>query len=430
MGYTSAKTKARFVLLTMLLGSTLGVFNSSYRGVFLAYGDPSSYEISDGGETWELAGGMLVLCQYSLEYTRSVLKSMEGDGADLATAWEYLAKAEEQYLVAQIQMFEYQDYHASVMHSRRVLELCEDAVELVSSGMDNRNVLGGAVSDFDLAWGAIERARTLLNNLEASLAKLNNRELTVIDSVLDDARTLLELAEAQLNDGDLDDADDSVNEAISLLGQARDLLQYVSRDKKIYKVLTVIEGYEEELRELEEKVVDALVVTEDSEELLAYVADVFQAARDEIEQLKSQLVDGDINLIIDRLETIFDGVLASLSSIGWLDESDASPILLKDTRGERDVPQDDDDETEPEEEPLVEEEPKDDDDDDVKDDDDDDDEDEDESVIDKILDKVEDVLEKIDDKYDEDEDEGDIDKILDKIEEWYDRKKSKKDKDK
>jgi len=241
MRYPSVKTKARFVLLTMLLGSTLGVFNASYRGGFFAYGDPSSYyEYADGGATKELAGGMLVLCQDSLEYTRSVLNDLEGEDSQyLTSAWEKLAKAEEQYEVAKIQMFEYLDYHASVQHSRRVLELCEEAVELASRiDVDGGDVLGGGASDYDLAWGAIERAYTLLNNLEESLSKLNDLDVSVVKSVLVDARGYIELAETQLTRGDLDAADGSVNEAMSLLGQAMDLLKYVSRIKKIDKVLT------------------------------------------------------------------------------------------------------------------------------------------------------------------------------------------------
>jgi tetratricopeptide (TPR) repeat protein len=136
-------------------------------------------------------------------------------------------------------MFEYLDYHASVQHSRRVLELCEEAVELASRiGVDGGGVLGGGVSDYDLAWGAIERAYTLLNNLEDALSKLNDLNVSVVKSVLDDARGYIELAETQLNDGELDAAEGSVNEAMSLLGQAMDLLKYVSRVKKIDKVLT------------------------------------------------------------------------------------------------------------------------------------------------------------------------------------------------
>jgi len=292
MGYPSVKMKARFVLLTMLLGSTLGVFNTSYRGGFLAYGDPSSYESLDGGTTRELAGGMLVLCQNSLEYTRSVLTALEGeDDLDLTAAWKLLAKAEEQYHVAQIQIFEYQDYHASVQHSRRVLELCEEAVELVSSRVDESDVMGSGASDYDLAWGAIERAYTLLNNLEDALSKLNDHDVSVVKSVLDDARGYMELAETQMTDGELDAAEDSVNEAMSLLGQAMDLLQYVSQDKKIDKVLTLIESYEEQLRELKGKVVDALEVSKDSEESLNYVINVFQVARDRVQQIKNQLDD-------------------------------------------------------------------------------------------------------------------------------------------
>jgi hypothetical protein len=234
MGYTSVKAKARFVLLTILLGSTLGVFNTSYRGGFLAYGDPSSYERADGGATKELAGGMLVLCQDSLEYTRSVLKDLEGDDSRyLISAWEKLAKAEEQFYVAQIQIFEYLDYRASVQHSRRVLELCEEAVKLASRiGVDDGDVLGGGASDYDLAWGAIERAYNLLNNLEDAKSKLNDLDVSVVKSVLDDARSCIELAETQLTDGNLKAAEGSVNEAMSLLGQAIGFLKNVSRDAR------------------------------------------------------------------------------------------------------------------------------------------------------------------------------------------------------
>jgi tetratricopeptide (TPR) repeat protein len=330
MGYPSAKMKARFVLLTMLLGSTLGAVNSSYRGGFFAYGDPSNYENYDGGATQELAGGMLVLCQYSLEYTRSVLSDLEGeDDVDLTAAWELLAKAEEQYLVAQIQMFEYQDYHATVQHSRRVLELCEGTVELISSDAGYGDVLGGGASDYDLAWGAIERACTLLNNLEDALSKLNDLDVSVIESILDDARDFIDLAELQLNTEELGSAEASVDEAMSLLEQAMDLLQQLSRDKKIDKVLTLVEAYEAQLRELEAKIVEALVMIEDYEELLAHVVDIFQDARDEIEQLKSQLDSLDINLVIDELEGIYHDVLGSLSSIGWLDDSDIPPMLFQ-----------------------------------------------------------------------------------------------------
>ena len=414
MGFPSVKMKARFVLLTMLLGSTLGVLNASHRGGFFAYGDPSNYESVDGGATHELAGGMLVLCQYSLEYTRSVLSGLEGDeDLDLTEAWKLLAKAEEQFMVAQIQMFEYQDYHASVQHSRRVLELCEDAVELVSSEAGYGDVLGGGASDYEMAWGAIERAGTLLNNLDYALSKLNDLDVSVIESVLEDARAFIELAELQLNTGELGAAEASVGEAMSLLGQAMDLLQYVSQDKKIDKVLTLIESYEEQLRELEAKIVDALVVTEDYEESLAYVVDVFQDARDKIEQLKNQLGDGDLNLVIDELETIFNDVLGSLSSIGWLDDSDMSPMLFQDKLEEE--PKDEESEPEPEveEEPAPEKgksnngNPQNDKDPQIKDE---------PEVEDEPKDE------------DEDEDSSWIDEVLDKIEEWYDRKKDKRDK--
>ena len=414
MGYPSVKMKARFVLLTMLLGSTLGVFNTSYRGGFFAYGDPSSYNESvDGGATQELAGGMLVLCQDSLEYTRSVLKALEGeDSWFLTSAWEKLAKAEEQYDVGQIQMFEYLDYHASVQHSRRVLELCEEAVELASRiGVDDGEVLGGEASDYDLAWGAIERAYTFLNNLEDAMSKLNDLDVSVVKSVLDDARGYIELAETQLTRGDLDAAEASVNEAMSLLGQAMDLLQYVSQDKKIDKVLTLIESYEEQLRELENKVVDALAVTEDSEESLDYVFKVFRDARDEIQQVKNQLEEGDLNLVIDELDAIFDDVLESLSSIGWLNDSYTQPLDNQFTPEETEDPPEDSAEplndegpevSEPEEkpnngnpqnekEPVVEDEPQ--------------------------------------EEEPEDEDDSEIDELVEQIKKWYDRKKDKKDKD-
>ncbi len=212
----------------------MGVFNTSYRGGFFAYGDPSSYEHVNGGATQELAGGMLVLCQNSLEYTRTVLTALEGEDSQyLTSAWEKLAKAEEQYHVAQIQIFEYLDYHASVQHSKRVLELCEKAVKLAYTiGVDDGDVLGGGASDYDLAWGAIERAYTLLNNLEDAKSKLNDLDVSVVKSVLDDARSCIELAETQLTDGNLKAAEGSVNEAMSLLGQAIGLLKNVSRDAR------------------------------------------------------------------------------------------------------------------------------------------------------------------------------------------------------
>ncbi len=440
MGYPSVKMKARFVLLTMLLGSTLGVFNTSYRGGFIAYGDPSSYyEHADGGATKELAGGMLVLCRYSLEYTRSVLKSLEGeDSRYLTSAWELLAKAEEQFYVGQIQMFEYLDYHASVQHSRRVLELCEEAVELASRiGVDGGGVLGSGASDYDLAWGALERAYTLLNNLEDALSKLNDLNVSVVESVLDDARGYIELAETQLTEGDLDAADGAVNEAMSLLGQAMDLLQYVSRDKNIDKVLTLIESYEEQLRELEGKVVDALVVMEDFEKSLDYVINVFQNARDKIQQVKDQLEDGAFIPVIDELDTIFDDVLESLSLIGWLNDSDKQPLQFQSNPEGTDAFPEDNDEplndedsgiSEPEEEP--EDAPKDDEDEEEPEVED---EPKDEPVPEKSnngnpQNDKEPVVE--DEPQEEDpEDNSVIDELVEKIKKWYDRKKDKKDKD-
>jgi hypothetical protein len=413
MGYTSVKAKARFVLLTILLGSTLGVFNTSYRGGFLAYGDPSSYERADGGATKELAGGMLVLCQDSLEYTRSVLKDLEGDDSRyLISAWEKLAKAEEQFYVAQIQIFEYLDYRASVQHSRRVLELCEEAVKLASRiGVDDGDVLGGGASDYDLAWGAIERAHTLLDNLEDAMSKLNGLDVSVVESVLADARGYIKLAETQLTDGNLDAAEDSVNEAMSLLGQAMDLLQIVSQDKKIDKVLTLIESYEEQLRELEGKVVDALVVTEGSEESLSYVINVFQDVKDKIQLIKNQLEDGDLNLVVDELDTIFDDVLESLSLIGWPYDSDLQPLQSQYNPEGTDVLLEDNAEppndegpgtSEPEE---AEEEPK----------------NEGKSNNGRSPNK--------DEHEEEDpEDNSVIDELVGKIKKWYDRKKDKKDK--
>jgi len=485
MRYPSVKAKARFVLLTMLLGSTLGVFNTSYRGDFFAYGDPSSYEYVNGGATQELAGGMLVLCQDSLEYTRSVLKDLEGeDSRYLTEAWEKLAKAEEQYHVAQIQIFEYLDYHASVQHSRRVLELCAEAVELASRiGVDDGDVLVGGASDFDLAWGAIEKAYTLLDNLEDAMSKLNGLNVSVVESVLGDARGYIELAETQLTYGDLDAAEGSVNEAMDLLGQAMDLLQIVSQDKKIDKVLTLIESYEEQLRELEGKVVDTLVMTEDFEESLNYVINVFQDARDKIQLVKNQLEEEDLNLVIDELDTIFDDVLESLSLIGWPNDSDTQPLQFQNEPEETDTLQEDNTEppndegpgtSEPEEageepknegklnngkspnkdEPIVEdepvpEEPKDEPKNKPKNkpknepvvEDESAPEPEDEPVPEEPKDEEksnngnpqndkepEPEPEDDDDEDDDDEDSSVIDKLVEKIKKWYDRKKDKKDK--
>ena len=437
MRYPSVKMKARFVLLTMLLGSTLGVFSTSYRGGFFAYGDPSSYEYSDGGATQELAGGMLVLCRDSLEYTRSLLKDLEDEGSPYMTAaWEKLAKAEEQYDVAQIQMFEYKDYHASVQHSRRVLELCEEAVDLASKGRDDGDVLGGGASDYELAWGAIERARTLLNNLEDATSKLSGTDVSVVNSVLDDAKRHIELAETQLTYGELEAAEASVSEAMSLLGQAKDLLQYLSRDKKIVKVLTLIESYEERLRELEGKVVDALTATEDSEASLNYTINIFEDARDKVQQIRNKLDEVDLNLVIDELDAILYDVLDSLSSIGWLNDSDMQPLLFQYSPEEKSNNGNPQNEKEPEPEPEPEEEPE------EKSNNgnpqnekepepepEPEEEPEEKSNNGNPQNEKEPEPEDDDDEDDDDEDSSVIDKLVEKIKKWYDRKKDKMDKD-
>ena len=120
------KTKAGFVVFLMLLASTLGVPQSSHWGAFTVYGDPDS-QMEVSGATPELAGGMLVLCQNTLEYTRTILKDLEDDSAlDLEEAWQKIAKAEEHLLLAATRFFEDGEYDSSIQHSKRVLELCEE----------------------------------------------------------------------------------------------------------------------------------------------------------------------------------------------------------------------------------------------------------------------------------------------------------------
>lgn len=266
------------------------------------------FSIVDGDR--KLAHDLLEILSASRQKTKDLLDELLGDDPEpFEEPYERLQQADEAAEEAH-DLFEEGRFKEASVKATEALRLYSEAMKLAEEAEPEPED-----DDLDEEIEMILELRDAIRRVHAHLLKLNQTsreferkglDVSEVDALIEEALRKLVTADEMLDEGGIREAKDLITRARHLLEEAMQLIQELNEVNTIEKAKKFLTETEDRLDKMEERITNVLGNLGVSAQVLEAVGEVFEEAKQGIEDVKTLLETGDIEGAMDEFEEVFD----------------------------------------------------------------------------------------------------------------------------